>query len=180
LFVSSQTDEASGFINAIAGNAAYDAKGIFLTDSAANADFRTATTGASTRWPQIRGTRPALPSGPVYDVFRTRYQMEFTDDPSAYSFTANAHDAAWLVLYGNGWAVGQEDGVISGRNIARGLRHVSSGTEFVIRPSAFQQIVAAFAQGQSVDVTGASGALDYDPATEETEGRIEVWTVPSL
>ncbi len=180
LFISSQTDQAAAFVNATEGRTQFDSKGLFLTDSAANADFKTATTGSSDRWSQIRGTRPALPSGPVYDVFRSRYQIEFSDDPAAYSFTANAYDAAWLVLYGVGWAEGQENGVLSGTNIARGLRHVSSGTAFDIAPSTFQQIVAAFARGESVDVNGASGNLDYDPATEEVRGVIEVWTVADL
>ncbi len=180
LFVSSQTDQAAAFVNATVELAGFDTKGMFLTDSAANADFKAATQGASARWPQIRGTRPALPSGPVYDVFSSRYQTQFMDDASAYSFTAHAHDAAWLVLYGVGWAMGQENGDITGQNIARGLRHVSDGTPFDITPSAFQQVVTAFGRGESVDVNGASGALDYDPATEETEGTIEVWLVADL
>ncbi|HEY8428450.1 MAG TPA: ABC transporter substrate-binding protein [Sandaracinaceae bacterium] len=179
LFVSSQTDQAAAFVNATEGLSGFDDKGIFLTDSAANADFVDATRRASVRWPQIRGTRPRLPSGPVYDVFRSRYQTVFRDDPAAYSFTAHAYDAAWLVLYGIAWASAQEDG-ISGRNIARGLRRVSSGARFDITPSAFQQIVAAFARGESVDVSGASGALDYDPSTEETAGAFEIWTVDDL
>lgn len=179
LFVSSQTDQAAAFVNATVTLTEFDTKGIFLTDSAANADFVSSTSGASARWPQIRGTRPRLPSGAVYDVFRSRYQTVFSDDPEAYSFTAHAHDAAWLVLYGIAWATAQE-GSISGLHIARGLRHVSGGDAFEITPSAFQQIVAAFGRGESVDVSGASGALDYDPATEETEGVIELWTVDDL
>jgi post-segregation antitoxin (ccd killing protein) len=34
-----------------------------------------------------------------------------------------------------------------------------------------------FADGRAIDVVGASGALDYDSATEETQGAVEVWTV---
>lgn len=179
LFVSSQTEEAAGFINAVAGNAGYDAKGIFLTDSAANADFVDATRGAMARWPQIRGTRPSLPSGPVYEIFASRYRTEFTEDPASFSFTAHAYDAAWLVLYGVAWAHHREN-VISGQTIARGLRRISSGEAQTIQPSTFQPIVTAFSNGQSVDVSGASGALDYDPATEETSAPIEVWTVDDL
>lgn len=179
LFVSSQTAQAAAFVNATAGLTGFDGKGIFLTDSAANADFVAATGGASARWPQIRGTRPQLPSGRVYDVFRSRYQTVFADDPEAYSFTAHAHDAAWLVLYGIAWSSARE-GAISGLGIARGLRRVSGGAAQDVTPSAFQQIVAAFGRGEGVDVSGASGALDFDPSTEETEGVIELWTVDEL
>ena len=131
------------------------------------------------RWPQIRGTRPELPSGPVFEVFRSRYQVEFMQDPEAFSFTANAYDASWLVLYGIAWA-DQQEGATDGLNIARGLRRVSDGPAFDVTPSSFSPIVAAFGRGQSVDVQGASGDLDYDPATEETDGSFEVWTVPDL
>lgn len=180
LFVSSLTDEASGFINAIAGNAAYDDKGLFLTDSAANPDFVTDTSGSMARWPQIRGTRPSLPSGPVYEIFASRFRTEYMGrDPGPFSFTAHAYDAAWLVLYGIAWAHHQEN-AINGITIARGLRHVSSGTAHDIQPSTFQPIVSSFANGDGVDVSGASGTLDYDPATEETAGPTEVWTVADL
>ncbi len=179
LFVSSQTDQAAAFVNATAGLTGFDGKGIFLTDSAANADFVAATSGSSARWPQIRGTRPQLPGGRVFDVFRSRYETVFSDSPEAYSFTANAHDAAWLVLYGVAWASAQED-TISGLTIARGLRRVSEGEPLDVTPSTFQPIVSAFARGESVDVSGASGALDFDPSTEETEGVIELWTVDDL
>lgn len=179
LFVSSQTDQAAGFINAIAGNPKYDDRGIFLTDSAANADFKENTSSASSRWPQIRGTRPSLPSGVVYDIFASRYRTEFTIDPAAYSFTAHAYDAAWLVLYGIVWAHFQED-AINGKTIARGLRRISSGPKQTIQPSTFPAIIAAFMNGESVDVEGASGELDYDPETEETTAPVEIWTMDDL
>lgn len=175
LFVSSQTSEAVGFVNAIASNTNYDDKGVFLTDSAANADFKRDTMGAMARWDQIRGTRHSLPSGPVYEIFASRYRTEFTDDPASFSFTAHAYDAAWLVLYGIAWAHHQE-GAIDGTGIAVGLRHVSSGSRQTIQPSTFPAIVTAFANGESVDVNGASGELDYDPETEETTAPIEYWT----
>jgi hypothetical protein len=31
-----------------------------------------------------------------------------------------------------------------------------------------------------VDLQGASGNLDFDPATEETSGPIEVWHIPMM
>lgn len=179
LFVSGQTAQAAMFVNATVGQTGFDTKGIFLTDSAANMDFLTMTSGAGARLMQIRGTRPRTPAGTVYDVFVSLYTLEFGDDPGAFSFTAHAHDAAWLVLYASGWAL-QQEGAITGQNIARGLRRVSSGTAFDMTTSNFQQIVSAFGRGESVNVRGSSGELDYDPATEETAGIIEVWTVDDL
>jgi branched-chain amino acid transport system substrate-binding protein len=178
LFISSQTADAVSFLNASALLSAYDGKGIFLTDAAANADFLDGTrTNASERYPQIRGTRPAVPSGFVYDLFAGAYGAAYSgEDVSRFSFTAHAYDAAWMVIYGLAWATLQED-EIRGETIARGLRQLSAGPALEVRPADFQPLVQAFRQGESVDIAGASGSLDYDPATEETRGPIDVWTI---
>lgn len=179
LFISSQTEQAAAFINATVGISGFDGKNIFLTDSAANTDFVAATTGSMERWPQIRGTRPQLPSGPVYEIFQSRYITTYGVDPFSYSFAAHAYDAAWIALYGIAWAHHQEIAV-NGITIARGLRRISSGTAYDIQASTFQSIVTAFENGEGVDVRGASGEIDYDPDTEETTGGVELWEVDDL
>ena len=80
------------------------------------------------------------------------------------------------MLYGTVWAHTQ-DGGVDGLGIARGLRQVSSGTPVGIRIRGWDDVVTQFSAGASIDVTGASGSLDYDPLTEETTAPIEVWTV---
>lgn len=178
LFISSQTPDAVAFLNASALLSSYDGKGIFLTDSAANADFLGGTrSAASARYPQIRGTRPSIPSGFVYDAFVAAYGAEYGgEDVSRFSFTAHSYDAAWMLVYGMAWALLQED-AIGGRAIARGLRRLSEGRELEVRPASFQAVIQAFREGAGVDLVGASGELDYAPDTEETAGPVDVWTV---
>ena len=38
-------------------------------------------------------------------------------------------------------------------------------------------MVQAFKSGTAVNVSGASGPLDYDPETEETNALIEAWKI---
>jgi hypothetical protein len=38
-------------------------------------------------------------------------------------------------------------------------------------------VVNAFRDGRSVDVSGASGELDFDPRTREVTAPLEVWTI---
>lgn len=177
LFISAQAPLIAAFLDSAATLASYDSKTIFLTDAAANPDvLKDIDSGLAAR---VRGTRPA-PLDPlrdlVYSSFIAAYTAAYRDDVRAYSFAANAYDAAWLLVYGATWALLREDG-LTGRNIARGLRRVSSGQDIEIRPTGWVSVLQAFRQGQSVDVSGASGDLDYDPGTEETTAEIQVWKV---
>lgn len=185
LFVASTTPLCVELIKATALTAGFDDKALFLTDSAANVDFVNGTRdAASARWPQIRGTRPRTPSADVYEIFSTDFELAYGADPAAFSYTAQSHDAAWLLLYGVAWAHHQES-AISGTTIARGLRRISMGAAHDVGPGSFQAIVAAFARGEGVDIEGASGSLNYDPATEEIASDpatppIETWVVDDL
>jgi ABC-type branched-subunit amino acid transport system substrate-binding protein len=176
LFVSSQSSDVVAFLNAAASTSDFDAKTIFLSDSAANIDvLGEADTGILER---VRGTRPTSASGPVFTAFQAAYAAEFNDDVTTFSFTAHAYDAAWLVLYGTAYAT-FTDGAVTGKGIAQGLRRISDpdGADIELRGSQWLTAVQSFRSGETINVSGASGALDYDAATEETTAPIEVWRV---
>jgi len=177
LFVSSQTEDSIDFMNAAAVNGGFDGKRIFLPDAAANSDLLQRADPA--RFPVVRGTRQA-PRDPaedlVYGQFVGAYAGEYGENVNQFSFTANAFDAAWLLAYGAAWALQQEGG-LSGGGIARGLRRVSAGTSLDVVPSSWLPVLDEFREGVSVNLNGASGDLDFDPATEETSGRIQTWRI---
>jgi branched-chain amino acid transport system substrate-binding protein len=98
--------------------------------------------------------------------------------PDLSAFAVNSYDGGWLVIYGAAWSFFNEPGMqITGVGVSRGLRHVSMGSSTDIRPANWPQVVSAFRQHMSVDVNGASGTLNFDPATNETTAPIEVWNV---
>jgi ABC-type branched-subunit amino acid transport system substrate-binding protein len=118
-----------------------------------------------------------LPEGSAYDAFVASYAVAYPDDDvTGRSFTAHSYDAAWLLACGAAWAHYQEGG-ISGLNIARGLRQLSSGVARNLQSDEWPPLLNAFEAGESVDVVGASGELDYDPITGETSGPIELWQI---
>ena len=180
LFVSSQVNDVIAFI-AAASDESFQDKGIFLTDSAANGDFLDFLESApAVRSDTVRGSRPAPldeANDLVYSMFLAAYSTRFDDEAEQYSFSAHAYDAAWLVAYGIAWATFQENDQVNGETIAKGLRRLSSGTSLEIRPSNWNGVQQNFMAGQSVDIAGASGALDYQSNTEETGGDIEIWQI---
>ncbi len=179
LFISSDKGEVSDFLNAAGSLESYDEVGVFLTDGAYDEDILADVSqeAAGRLFDRVRGSRPSVPSGEVYDAFLAAYAAYYSgQDASASGFTAAAYDASWLALYGAAWSLASEGG-LSGVGMARGLRRVSAGDEVPIRASSWSQVINAFGAGEGIDITGASGALDYDPATEETSGPFDIWTV---
>jgi ABC-type branched-subunit amino acid transport system substrate-binding protein len=176
LFISSTQADLVAFLSAADQNPGYAAKTFFLTDSAANKEVIDG--GPAALYPRVRGTRPTPVSAadPVFNNFSGAYASEYKEDVTAFSFAAHTYDAAWLVFYGaasSSFASGQVTGV----GIAKGLRKVSSGKAYDIAPLNWGGIQERLRGGDGVDVQGASGALNYDPVTEETSAEIQVWVI---
>jgi branched-chain amino acid transport system substrate-binding protein len=179
LFISSQQDWIIKFLNAASGQAGYMTKQLFLTDAAANAAVLTGAAGAAALFPNVHGTRPAPRSMDdfVYASFFGNYKAEYSpEDPSAATFSAHSYDATWLVLYGAAWSILRE-GKLTGLGTARGLRKVSSGAATQILTSSWPTVIAKFRAGESVNLSGASGEIDFDPTTKSVTAPIEVWKI---
>lgn len=184
LFISSHIADGASFLNAagaVAGDP-YAGLPIFMSDGSFDSQLMDGTRGAPGEllWGQIRGTVPSTPSGRAFNTFVAGYRAEFGgENPEEFGFTAHSYDALWLTLAGSAWADLQ--GLpISGLNTARGFRRVSdasSGAPIDLGPNAWTDIQDRFAAGQSIDLQGASGSLDFDAETGETSGPTDVWTI---
>jgi len=177
-FVSSEVSDIIAFVNSAAQLSGYLGVRIFLADGAADQDFLDGTTASVSLYPMIRGTRPAQPEGPVWDLFVTSYISRYGESPNTDAYTAYAHDAAWLLLYGAAWSYYQEDEV-TGLGMARGLRRLSTADAQQINLSSLEWPTgrAQFQAGNALDIVGTSGNLDYDPETEEAFSPIDVWVL---
>lgn len=176
LFFSSQTPDAVAFLNAASRLASYDTVQLFLTDAAANSDLLNGVAEKKI-FPRVTGSRPALPTGPTFDLFKTSYSAAFKKDPSALGFAPQAYDATWMVFYGAAYSLRQE-GALTGLGISRGLRKISkTGNEVAVSPASWTKIADTIGAGNSVNLDGASGKLDYDPKTEETTSSIDIWKI---
>ncbi|MCA9705786.1 MAG: ABC transporter substrate-binding protein [Myxococcales bacterium] len=176
LFISSEKSDTVAFLNGIGTNPDYGAVGLFLPDGGFDvAIFEQATEGAS-RFDAVRGSRPspADTESLTYKAFVSAFSSAYGESPETSGFTPYAFDASWLVIYGMAWSQ-LRTGRLSGTGIAQGLRRVSDGEALPIRPTSWPSVVANFGAGRGIDVEGASGALDYDPLTEETVSPIDLW-----
>jgi len=181
IFISSVHDDIVAFLNAMADLLADGGRvtdGLFLADGAYYTTILDAVEDPDAVLPLVRGTRPTADQDSLaYETFAAAFGAAFPgSDAREASFAANAYDAAWMLLYGVAWASYQEDR-IGGENVARGLRQLSSGDSIDIRYTNWNPVRAAFEAGDSVDIRGASGELDYDTTTCETSAPIEIWAV---
>lgn len=179
LFISSQTSDAIAFLNAAGSLGGYASKTLFLTDSAANKDVLTGAAAVAGTFPRIVGSRPAVPQGPTFELFKASFNAAFRQDPSVFSFVPHAYDATWLAFYGMARAV-RRDPTLTGSGVARGLRKLSDGSaETPVAPSSWAKVADALGGGGSVNLVGASGKLDFNPTDEETTGLVDIWKVSS-
>jgi branched-chain amino acid transport system substrate-binding protein len=165
------------FLSAAHQNPRYESKTFFLSDAAANKEVIDGSPPAL--YERIRGTRPTPVDAedPVFNNFSGAYASEYAGESvSEFSFAAHMYDAAWVVFYGSASSL-FSSGEVTGAGIARGLRKVSSGKAYDVAPLSWGGILETLRSGASIDVQGASGALDYDPVTEETSAEIEVWVI---
>lgn len=179
--ISSDVPDYINFLNAASSNpqlaATYDGFGMFFPDAAYNERiYLEPSASAEIFYDNIRGSRPAPATGSLYGSFTGAFVLEYGKSPDTRAFAAHAYDAAYLIMYASLWARAVE-GEITGTSLARGLRKISDGPALNIRTSAWPEAVETLGAGIGVDVSGASGLLDYDPATEETTAPIELWAI---
>lgn len=186
VFISSDVEDYVAFFRgAVASDSlrdTYDAMGIFLPDAAFNMNLLEdlsepgGSGDPSVLYDNVRGTRYPPAAGTLFNTFSVSYATAYNDSPEASGFTAHTYDAAWLVAYATAWAFYNEDD-LGGRSLARGLRRISSGESVPINTGGWGQVVPAFMAGDSIDVEGVSGSLDYDPSTEETTAPTSLWVI---
>ena len=176
LFISPEVADYAALINTAQILEGYASKGLFLTDGAAQQSLLDSTAESTAVYPRIRGTRPARPSGTLWGYFTTSYFNHYGRNPLNDAYSAYAHDAGWLTLYAAARSSFQ-NGAVTGQGMAAAMRQISEGERVTLNRSAWPDGLALLQSEVSIDVEGSSGALDYDPITEETFAPIEVWDI---
>ncbi len=110
--------------------------------------------------------------------FAARYLAEFGRNALDQTYAANSYDAMYLVALAAAYALGSDGkGALTGLRLAEGLTHLSSGSHFGLVPEQFTAARATLQSGGSIDVTGASGQLDFDNQTGEAPAAFQVWRI---
>jgi branched-chain amino acid transport system substrate-binding protein len=123
------------------------------------------------------GTAPAQGTGQAFKSFQDAFLGRFQKDPSAYAYTSNAYDAMYLVGLSAAYAQ-KTSGGVTGPKMAEALTRLSATnlTPLQLTSSNFTQLATNLAAGQSVNVDGASGKLDFNDAGE-APAPMELWQV---
>ena len=179
VFIGSEVAQATAFLNAAKPYSFYAMSRIYLGDAAYNKDFLDGTKEAASLYPRVRGVFPGSPSGDNYDSFVSRYLAVFKEDPADASYSSQTYDATWLAVYGTAWAEYQRMGELTGLNLAFGLQRISDnkGVPVDVNRDGWNIVKREFKAGHSIEITGASGDLQYDPETEETTATVVYWQI---
>jgi branched-chain amino acid transport system substrate-binding protein len=141
-----------------------------FADAARNKDQASATPAALEG--RIWGTAPRNVGDDDYvpwQSFKTAYQSAHQVNPADYQFIANAYDALYVV------ALGASGTDFSGPQIAAGMKKLSTGDKINANQSALSSALTLRANGQSIDLEGASGPLDFNENGDPTIGEISLW-----
>jgi branched-chain amino acid transport system substrate-binding protein len=177
VFIGSEVPQVTDFLKRASVYPFYEGVTIFLGDTAKAASVLEGTEAAANLYPRIRGVFPGTPQGPVFMTFRADYKAAFGPEPD--SFAALTYDATWLALYGVAWAEFQRGGSLTGLDIGYGLQRVSyeKGMPIDVIRGTWTTVKSEFKAGRSINITGVSGNLDYDPETEECTAPFSYWKI---
>ena len=182
LVITVQAGQTVSILNAMVGKAFVPSSKFFFTDGAKDAGVLLDPMLAPAVKAIIaasKGTAPASPAGQTYDLFRANMNAEFNVEASAYSFLAQAYDATYVGAYGVIWA-SRETTNYDGREVATGMGKLSAGASVAIDVTLWPTGRTALTSDQSIDLQGTSGTLQFDPATGEAPGRIEIWSIDPM
>ncbi len=124
---------------------------------------------------RLMGTSPASTGGPALAQFETRFNSKYaTTAPGV--FSATSYDAAYLLFFAIA-AAGTDD--LTGASISAGLQRLSAGDATPPGAAAFTKATQYLSSSpqNTIDYEGASGALNFDPATGEAPSSIGAWAL---
>lgn len=185
VFISS---DKSDILKAIEAMQTYENIPLYLTDAAAKEellDDLLSYAGSNTEVlerivNQVKGTKPSVPTTTDFQTFANRLETLFDKDATSSVFAAHTYDATWLAATALLWS-NQHETAHDINGLARGLRQLSdpNGVEIPLTPNGWNQLQNKLEAGETVNISGTSGNLDYDLTTEELTTSVDLWSFAS-
>jgi ABC-type branched-subunit amino acid transport system substrate-binding protein len=170
-----------GLLTEIAATPALATLPIYLTDGSKDAeallDPQLPMNVQTIIFNNLVGTAPASPQGEANNIFVANYLAAFMEDPTGFSFTANAYDGLYVGAAAVVFASQNGNNNYDGRTVAEGMSRLVNGAP-IAQPGAlgWAEIKAGLTTGeQIIEFTGVSGPLDFDVATGQAPAAIEIW-----
>jgi len=112
---------------------------------------------------------------PYFDSWTVEHTLK---DAANQTYAAHRYDAVYVLALAAAWAAGRDGrGALTGRRLAEGILHLVAGPRFGLTPDAFTAAKAHLQRGESIDVEGASGDLDFDRASGGVDAVYQLWRV---
>ena len=125
----------------------------------------------------IVGTNPGAPDPTFFQPFEVKYSGRYGTPPK--NFEARSYDALYAIglAYAAAHGAGVADADVDGRALALGLTRLASGLPIAFGIEEWNSGVAALSADAttSIDISGASGRLDFNPVVGEAPGAIDLW-----
>lgn len=121
---------------------------------------------------RVMGTAPGGASNSNYAPwrsFKSAYESQYQQSPADIQYVANAYDA----LYAIGLA-GAGSG-FTGPELAEGMTKLSDGEVISATQRDLSKGLTTRAGGESIDLQGASGELDWNDNGDPTVGEVSFW-----
>ncbi len=125
----------------------------------------------------LQCTRPGQAPTELYKLFAARFKAKFNQtDPAQSGFTQHAYDAVYCLAlaYAHALRTGGP-AKVDGAAIAEGLRQLSAGETFELKPNDIAKMTSALGKGAGINIEGTSGPLDFNPDTGEAPSDYAVW-----
>jgi branched-chain amino acid transport system substrate-binding protein len=116
--------------------------------------------------PRVLGI--SLPAATIQNVkLAAHYSQAFGAEQTATTTTPNAYDAVYLLAYA---AMAAGEDTLTGKGLARGIeRLLPPGEALDVGPARILEGFSALRAGKRIDLTGASGPLDFDTTTGDAQ-----------
>jgi branched-chain amino acid transport system substrate-binding protein len=147
----------------------------YLTDAAKDLDV---LIGTLPDLDGALGTAAAQGAGGAFASFRDAFRTRFLIDPNSLSYTSHSYDAMWLVMLAAA-AASEGGGGVTGPRLGEGMRKLVATSQAPIPLRADKWVEASdlLLQGSSINVEGASSALDFDLDTGAPVAPYEIWQI---
>jgi branched-chain amino acid transport system substrate-binding protein len=126
------------------------------------------------------GTSPAsgYPDSVPSLFFRPKYLQNYGQPWDYVVDLANLYDATFLMAVAADYSIGKV-GRVDGTTMAHALTRISdpAGAKVPLVPSRYNEITQRLNAGETIDIEGASGHLDFVNSTGEAPADIEVWRI---
>ena len=174
------------FMDEVLGDVNFENTVYYLTDAASKADLFAEITGKTdAEYQSIYGTRPQTSRSAEYENFASEYKNFTKEDgfeADEDSFVPYTYDATWLgfVTYTSAAvSLSKKPSTITGSDLSEKMYTVSDTTveQELAMDIQWLLIQGPLSQGNSVNVKGVTGSLDFDPTTGEVITDVEIWRV---